>query len=814
MTLAAAGWRWGVLVAVVAAGCVSSNSSRCDDGRVCPEGLVCATIADPAESLCVRPEQLEDCQALEPFAPCGDGSGRCYDGVCLPGGCGNGRLDRDGDLDPALANEECDDANTEPGDGCSPICLVERCGNGALDMPLGEQCDDGITGLSGDGCSSTCRVETASWMDVSPTEISAMHGTQLAYMESDGVVIAFGGLSQIGYEDGTWAWTSATRRWVRLSPRRKPPGRRATAMAYDSIHHYILLFGGEGQLGDLADTWRWDGTTWTELHPMTVPPARRATQLAYDPARDRFVLAGGLTGTTVLRDTWEFDGTDWMQRSATGAPLFSSFAMAYHAATQQLIAAGAASTISAMETWTWNGTTWTQLSPSTIPTVEDGVRLAYDEGRQRTVLFGGIDPLSDAVWEWNGTDWEGPATPGTVPAARFQYGAAYDGTQVVIFGGAADTDGPYYNDTWTWTGSWQQGTLGVVEPSHRTRMAMAWDPLDGLAIMHGGFDGATLADSWIFDGHAWRSFGSASQPRRNAAMAFDSRRRRMVLFGGADSGNVPMTRLWEIDPASPTEWVAIDAAGPNAREGAAMAFDATRGTTVLFGGNNGLTRYGDTWTWDGTSWSAHAVPGPSPRTDARMTWDARRQRVVLFGGSAGNTSLSDTWLWDGGAWSELTTATVPRPRASHALAYDLVRGVVVMHGGTGSAFMLGDLWELDGTDWKSRVLADTRIVTAEAMMYSTTLRGIITFGGTSNGTRQGDVRLLQLGADDSVEGCIEGDDTDGDGLSGCADLDCWGACSPLCPPATTCASTDPHCGDGTCAPVEDYLVCPDDCPDL
>ncbi len=807
-------------VAAIVAGCVSSNSERCADGRVCPSGLVCAAVTAPDETLCVRQEQIEDCDAHEPFAPCGDdGSGRCYDGVCLPGGCGNGRVDHDGDLDPALTNEECDDGNTEPSDGCSPVCLFERCGNGALDMVLGEQCDDGITGLSGDGCSSTCRVETASWIDVSPTEIPAMHGTELAYLERAGVVIAFGGLSDAGYEGGTWAWTSASRQWTRLSPRRAPSARRAPAMAYDSVHHYILLFGGEGQLGDLADTWKWDGTTWTELSPATVPPARRLTQLAYDPARDRFVLAGGLSGETVLHDTWEFDGTDWIQRLATGAPLSQGFAMAYHAATQQLISAGSPTeSASPTQTWTWDGTSWTQLAPSTIPDVEADFRLAYDPGRQRTVLFGGFDPtdpisaLSDEIWEWTGTDWTGPLTPGTVPAARYRAGAAYDGTQVVIFGGTAGTFGPYFNDTWTWTGSWQQGTSGVLQPSPRSQMMMTWDPFDGLAIMHGGFDGSTASDTWIFDGHGWRTFTAPSQPRKNAAIAFDVRRRRVVLFGGTDSGNIPMTKLWELDPAAPSAWVAVDAAGPTAREGAAMAFDATRGTTVLFGGRNGLTLHGDTWTWDGTSWSAHAVSGPPPRADARMAWDARRERVVLFGGQSADGTLSDTWQWDGTAWSELATATVPRPRRFHALAYDPVRGVVVMHGGTGSALTLGDLWELDGVDWTPRVLSDTRIVSAEAMVFSTTLRGILTFGGTSNNIRLGDVRLLRFGSDDNVERCIDGEDHDGDGLSGCADLDCWGECSPLCPPATSCTATDPHCGDGACGPVEDYLICPDDCP--
>ena len=62
--------------------------------------------------------------------------------------CGNG------DVDFPLG-EECDDGNNIDGDGCSALCQLE-CGNGDLDS--GEECDDGNT-TDGDGCSSTCQIE-------------------------------------------------------------------------------------------------------------------------------------------------------------------------------------------------------------------------------------------------------------------------------------------------------------------------------------------------------------------------------------------------------------------------------------------------------------------------------------------------------------------------------------------------------------------------------------------------------------------------------------------------------------------------------
>src|SRR5262249_31354352 len=61
--------------------------------------------------------------------------------------CGNGVTD---------PGEDCDDHNTNGGDGCSALCTAEVCGNGVLDP--GEQCDDGNT-LAQDGCASDCTIE-------------------------------------------------------------------------------------------------------------------------------------------------------------------------------------------------------------------------------------------------------------------------------------------------------------------------------------------------------------------------------------------------------------------------------------------------------------------------------------------------------------------------------------------------------------------------------------------------------------------------------------------------------------------------------
>ena len=55
--------------------------------------------------------------------------------------------------------EQCDDGNSNSGDGCNSLCVLETepqlCGNGVRDID--EACDDGNS-ASGDGCESTCTV--------------------------------------------------------------------------------------------------------------------------------------------------------------------------------------------------------------------------------------------------------------------------------------------------------------------------------------------------------------------------------------------------------------------------------------------------------------------------------------------------------------------------------------------------------------------------------------------------------------------------------------------------------------------------------
>ena len=78
---------------------------------------------------------------------------------------------------------------------------------------------------------------------------------------------------------------------------------------------------------------------------------------------------------------------------------------------------------------------------------------------------------------------------------------------------------------------------------------------------------------------------------------------------------------------------------PPARSYLAMAYDSARGKVVVFGGDTGGMSIQDTWEWDtATGEWVDRTPlrtKPSARQTHAMVYDSARGRVVLFGGAGG-----------------------------------------------------------------------------------------------------------------------------------------------------------------------------------
>jgi hypothetical protein len=86
-----------------------------------------------------------------------------------------------------------------------------------------------------------------------------------------------------------------------------------------------------------------------------------------------------------------------------------------------------------------------------------------------------------------------------------------------------------------------------------------------------------------------------------------------------------------------------------------LAYDSRRRRVVLIGGLAADPRrfLADTWTWDGTSWMelpADGHPGPGSRSHATLVDDVSGGRLLYFGGTTDGKLLQELWLFDHSGW--------------------------------------------------------------------------------------------------------------------------------------------------------------------
>jgi hypothetical protein len=329
--------------------------------------------------------------------------------------------------------------------------------------------------------------------------------------------------------------------------------------------------------------------------------------------------------------------------------------------------------------------------------------MTYDAARQRVVMFGGwmSGTQDDTLWEWDGAAWTQHAVDG--PTARVDSALAFDPGRhvVVLHGGTPSThnEPAAGYETWEWDGAaWTRRT---VVPGDTEAHAMANDSARGEIVLFGGPQalGDESPNTYVLDSGGWRVAATdGPSPRSWPGMAYDSLRGVTVLAGGA-GGFDYNGHTWEWNGVTWTLNDAITAAPDVPRLG--MVFDEARGVVLTNSPGDGPMN--ETWSYDGVDWTRVSTEGPSLRERHAMAYDRHRGVTVLFGGVLDDPNfLGDTWEWDGQQW-ELRSTTGPSPRFEHAMAYDPLRRVVVMSGGVGATGTEStDVWEWDGISWQIR----------------------------------------------------------------------------------------------------------------
>ncbi|MHA7965884.1 cadherin-like beta sandwich domain-containing protein [Paenibacillus sp. CAU 1782] len=338
--------------------------------------------------------------------------------------------------------------------------------------------------------------------------------------------------------------------------------------------------------------------SWEKITSNISPSAREGAAMAFDELNRKVILFGGQSATALLRDNFMWDGEE---------------------------------------------KAWSKLPNSSVPAgleARRGAAIAYDPVSKRIIMFGGqgASGVLGDMWSWNGVGqvWEKQNV--AVPSARAGSHMAYDGKQLVLFGGysLSGSTRVRLGDTWLLTeNGWVEATP-ETSPPPTYYGAMSYDGKH--AVLYGGNIGSETRNGsnyqinsnklWIWDGTNWNGDTTPTEQqdwgRWGHIMAYDGR--RVVFYGGEfdwvqppSNSIVPNKKRpianppdrngnravigWESWNSSWVEWLTTGTSrgpgggvkdGPGSGSYMSMAFDGEQ--FVVFGGNHewgGLT--GDTF---------------------------------------------------------------------------------------------------------------------------------------------------------------------------------------------------------------------------
>lgn len=554
-------------------------------------------------------------------------------------------------------------------------------------------------------------------------------------------------------------------------PKTWPSDMTSLAAAFDSARGKVVFFPNDAG-NTRFELWDWDGTAakFSQRTPCTPPgnwPVSQGIQsAAFDPIRRVVVFHGRISrlstndigtfefdpatgalvdrsqlnppynlpddhplmffdatiGTVVLLSTpnlwaWDASAGAWHTSSAAAAfPLRGTlYVEVYDPKRRKVYGFGSneygtvpGATAIAAELDLASGQ-WRSRTPATLPAdwpelgnIHDG---AYDEKRDRVVLFGNPSATPQVTWEWEPTagsfhpiaaDAEHP-----VPDAGQ---ALYDAASGHVTAIAWRSDDDYWGDVWTWDGAlwthrrpnhivqtWPDGDA----PSDNVPLAVAYDSDRHRTVSFvRSRTNEAMGTTLEWDGTSWTDRTPAdpvkSPPALFAhAMAYDAARRRTFLFGGVSSQGAE-GRVWEWDGAAgiwtdrtpappPASW-------PSGQALATVSYDPTTRTILMFGGGSDT----DTWSWNGASgtWTRRnpsAFDRPFSPDAAGLTFDDRLGKNVLIDEEF---DALKAWVFDQAksSWKEAPSGDAGAPpslsrRSFSTAAYDQVRGTVLVAGG-------------------------------------------------------------------------------------------------------------------------------------
>ena len=396
---------------------------------------------------------------------------------------------------------------------------------------------------------------------------------------------------------------------------------------------------------------------------------------------------------------------------------------------------------------------------------------ATGTGLHPTLSWSASDPDGDGVthdvyfgtsFDTTGQGWTRLCAAGEGPGARSAAAAAYDDAadRLIVFGGS-DAGGGDLADAWVLADATGAGGVPAWSllsadggPAARRQAAAAYDPQANRLIVHGGCEGAcdtALPDAWVLTSangvggpSEWIPLPAAPVGRTGHVAALDPGSGRLIVFGGSQGLDGPdLNDVWVLKDANGVGapvWEPLAPAGvpPEARSGAAGAYDPSTNRLIVFGGRSSDdVLFGDAFVLThanglgGTpEWLPLPAgePLPAPRWGHAAAYDGASQRLLIFGGTGPgyetgqNFVANDAWLMGEGSgaaeWVHLAVGgTPPVGRLLSSSAYSPTRNRVVVTLGTNNRTApthFDDLWVLTNAMGSLPLVSENQSETAYA----------------------------------------------------------------------------------------------------
>jgi hypothetical protein len=506
------------------------------------------------------------------------------------------------------------------------------------DETLNEQ--DGESGPVGQGAAmvtggATWRQRTNVPDDANCTYYENCDSQAFAYDSAIGQLVGFfeTGANEVWQFNGLdWTW--------REDVVRMPDDRSWYSMTFDSTRGQAVMFGGEGVVNELCDTWTFDRTTWRKVSdclvpladggtPTNIPPPVFYPVMAEDPQRERIVLLGGsTTDTPTFLDThaWEWNGHDWsMSPDVTGS----------------------------------------------LPPKVYGASMVYldapDGGQGEFVLSGGtgeFPPGSDNQADTNETwvgQWNGQGYAWHKIAGNFTC------TSTTVPG---------------------CGHQQLATARNSGTVLMAVEAANGGSVRLWSWDGVSTSPVWVDRGLVAGATTVSALYAFPALVSGTNNPVPYMLYGSSTDG-VRTQWLCSTADASSCQVIHHGTQAPQQRIDAAMAADSTN-HTLLFGGGGTSSDLGDVWLWNGADWIPGPDGGPSPRRGASLVFLPTTEQFWLYGGNTGGSDINQLWsLKLGVGWTEQLSGVTSAPETNAQLVYVPDAGAVgggLVLGGSEGAF--------------------------------------------------------------------------------------------------------------------------------